>query len=630
MRKLAYGALFAVVLPLLLWAWAVRLDRVIVLPRVGEAWHGLVIAALGALVIAAAIVTLRVRGGGWPMSPFPPKARVTSGLFAIVDDPIYAGFVLLVAGVAIAQRSPSGIWIVAPLLSLACFSFVAGYERDATLLHFGPPLQRPFLRLPAASDALPSFADRLSMYVLVFLPWLIAYQAVNALGAPRDAHSGYSRWDALIPLVPSTEVVYFLAYPMVLALPLLLRSQRALRTVAIHGWVGTFAITLFYLAVPIVVVPKPVLHDALLAPLLLWERAFDAPLTALPAFHVVWVMIAAAAFANRFAWVLATVIAISCLTTGMHAIGDVIGGVFAGVLILNSHRLWRVALALSERLASSWREWDLGPVRLMSHGLWAAAGSFFGILIVGMLGGDRAVLPACVVGLSAILGAALWAQFIEGSPMLLRPYGYYGGIIGGSVAIAAAPLIGSDTWLLLAAYGIAAPVVQAFGRVRCLVQGCCHGRIAEETNGIRYRHPRSRVTRLSDLSGAPLHATQLYSIVSSIVAAIVLLRLWQVGAPLSTIGGGYFILNGMSRFVEEHYRGEPQTPIAGGLRIYQWLAIASVIVGALLTAFPTQGAPAIQAPSTRAWLIAALFGITTYCAYGLDFPRLNARFARLV
>ncbi len=630
MRKLAYGGLFAVVLPLLLWAWAVRLDRVIALPPVGETWQGFAIAALGALVIVAAVVTLRVRGGGWPMSPYPPKARVTSGVYAIVDDPIYAGFVLLVAGVAIALRSASGIWIVAPLLALTCFSFVAGYERDATRRHFGLPAQRPFLRLPATSDAPPSFADRVSIYVLVFLPWLLAYQAVNALGAPRDALGGYSRWDALIPLVPTTELVYFLAYPMVLALPLLLRSQRALRTVAIRGWIATIAITLFYLAVPIIVAPKPVPQDAPLAPLLLWERAFDAPLTALPAFHVVWVMIAAAAYATSFAWVLAAAIAISCLTTGMHAISDVVGGVLAGILILNSDRLWRHALSLCERVANSWHEWDLGAVRLMSHGVWAGAGSFFGILIVCILGGDAAVIPACLVGASTILGAALWAQFIEGSPMLLRPYGYYGGIIGGGAAIAAAPLMGTDSWLLLAAFCIAAPVVQAFGRVRCLVQGCCHGRITDDANGIRYRHPRSRVTRLSELAGAPLHATQLYSIVSSIVTAIVLLRLWQVGAPLSLIGGGYFILNGLSRFVEEHYRGEPQTPVVGGLRIYQWLAIASAIAGALLTAFPTPVAPAVHAPSVRAWLFSALFGLVAYCAYGVDFPRLNTRFARLV
>src|SRR3974377_481986 len=31
------------------------------------------------------------------------------------------------------------------------------------------------------------------------------------------------------------------------------------------------------------------------------------------------------------------------------------------------------------------------------------------------------------VGFSALIPAALWAQFIEGSPSLLRPYGYYGG-----------------------------------------------------------------------------------------------------------------------------------------------------------------------------------------------------------
>jgi hypothetical protein len=599
-------------------------------PAVGTPPLGLVIAAFGLLVIAGAIATLRVRGGGWPMSPYPPARRVAGGMYAIVDDPIYAGFILFVAGAAMMLRSGSGIWIVAPVMALACSSFVAGYEREATGRRFGAPSDRPLLRLPAASDDPPSFADRASLYLLVFLPWLIVYQAVNALGAPHDVRVGTTRWDALVPFVPATELVYILAYPMVLALPLLLKTQRALRTVAIRGWTATIAITLFYLAVPISVPPRPVPAGTPFASMMLWERSFDAPLTALPAFHVVWAALAAAAYASPFAWILAVAIAISCLTTGMHAIGDVIAGAIASVVILRSDRLWRSALSLCEHLANSWREWDLGIVRLMSHGVWAALGAFFGIVAIVTLAGPGALVPACIAGASVIAGAALWAQFIEGSPLLLRPYGYYGGIIGGGIAIIAAPLYGFDSWLLFAAYGVAATIVQAFGRVRCLVQGCCHGRIADRAYGIRYHHARSRVARLSDLRGEPLHATQLYSIVSSAITGIVLLRLWQIGAPLSLIGGGYFILNGLSRFVEEHYRGEPQTPITAGLRIYQWFAIACVIAGAMLTAFATRAAPPMSMPPPRAWWIAAIFGLATYCAYGVDFPRLNARFARLV
>src|SRR5205085_4940737 len=173
-------------------------------------------------------------------------------------------------------------------------------------------------------------------------------------------------------------------------------------------------------------------------------------------------------------------------------------------------------------------------------------------------------------------------------------------------------------------------VVQAFGRCRCLVQGCCHGRITDDETGIRYRHERSRVTRLSAIAAHPLHATQLYSIVCNGVAFVLLIRLWIAGAPLQCIAGTAFVLTGLGRFVEEHFRGEPQTRIVAGMRIYQWLAIASVIAGAIMMAAGNTPAPPPVALDAYAWTIALIVGVFTYIAYGVDFPRLNTRFARLV
>ena len=40
---------------------------------------------------------------------------------------------------------------------------------------------------------------------------------------------------------------------------------------------------------------------------------------------------------------------------------------------------------------------------------------------------------------------------------------------------------------------------------------------------------------------------------------------------------------GLGRFVEEAYRGEVQTPFLFGLRLYQWMAILSIVLGAICT-----------------------------------------------
>ena len=628
--KIAYGALFAVVLPLALWLWAQRLNTLLHLPMIGNREFGVILASVGVALMVAAITALRIDGGGWPMSPYPPRRRVRTGPYAVMDDPIYVAAVLIAAGVAIAVRNAAGIWIVTPVLACTCAAFVIGYERDATDRLFGAKSDRPILRLPKASNAAPEFGDRVSIYVLVFLPWLIAYQAVNALGAPADVRFGWSRWDAAIPIWPWTELIYFAAYPMVLAVPLVARSKNVLRDFALRGWLATALITTFYLVFPIAVPPRAVPTGALFGWLMHWERAFDAPLTALPAFHVVWVMIAAAAFRRSWLWIAAVVMSLACLTTGMHAMFDVAAGFAASAIIINSDHIWRALRRITERVANSWREWDLGFVRMMSHGLYAAAGAFVGIIIVGMLAGNEQLPAIIFIALAAIVGAALWAQFVEGSPALLRPFGYYGGILGGCSAVALSPILGGDRWLLLAAYCVAAPVVQAFGRIRCLVQGCCHGRPARDGIGIRYSHPRSRVTRLSDLREVPLHPTQLYSILWNLFAFAVLMRLWIAGAPLALICGAYFILNGLGRFVEEHYRGEPQTEIIAGLRVYQWLAIASVVAGGLLTFGDSRPAGTVTIPSLPIFIAATIVGAITYCAYGVDFPRLNVRFARLV
>ena len=96
------------------------------------------------------------------------------------------------------------------------------------------------------------------------------------------------------------------------------------------------------------------------------------------------------------------------------------------------------------------------------------------------------------------------------------------------------------------------------------------------------------------------------------------------------IGGLYLILTGLSRFVEESYRGEPQTPIIRGLRLYQWTAIVMVVAGIGFSA--VDGLPA---PVGSEWLaggsllMATAFGLVTLLAMGVDFPESTRRYARL-
>jgi protein-S-isoprenylcysteine O-methyltransferase Ste14 len=631
---IAYGAVFAVGLPLLLALWMQRLDRIIRLPAFGNTMTGALVMAAGLGLVGLAMYWLWREGGGLAMSPFPPGHLVTSGPYAILPHPIYVGSVTACLGYALLTRSAAGLWVVTPLLALSAASFVMGYEREATSVRFGA-LPHPFVRLPPDEQTRPGFRDRVSVYALVLIPWAIAYEAFSRVGLAPDARSSYLGWDALLPVVPWAEAVYILTYPYVALAPLLASNNRDLRRFAIRGLWATAAIGLFYLLVPFSASPKPVPEGSIWTPLLLFERWWDEH-TSLPSFHVVWACLVSSLLASRWprakgwlaAWTAA--VGVSCVATGMHAVMDIVAGLAAAVLVMRGNVVWAVLCRLAEVVANSWREWRVGPFRALSHGVYAALGGAVGVGVATWAAGRDQMWWIVALTFGAQAGAGLWAQIIEGSPQLLRPYGYFGSVFGAIIVSLVAAASGRDPWLLLAATAVGACFTQPFGRLRCLVQGCCHGRPLDAPWGIRYTHPRSRVTRLSKLGGLPLHPAPLYSILWMLTTGAILCRLWVLGVPLSFIAGGYLVFVGLGRFVEEHYRGEPQTAIIAGLRLYQWLAIAFVTGGSAVMAIGGRQAPPPEALEPRAWGAMAVVLFVTYALFGIDVPGSNRRFSRLV
>jgi prolipoprotein diacylglyceryltransferase len=132
------------------------------------------------------------------------------------------------------------------------------------------------------------------------------------------------------------------------------------------------------------------------------------------------------------------------------------------------------------------------------------------------------------------------------------------------------------------------------------------------------------------LKGELLHPTQLYSILWLFFVGFILLTLWNNNFAYSFIFGIYLILTGLGRFVEEAYRGEAQTPNVSGLHLYQWTAIASVIVGIVMTVIHVEPAAISPGFSWESVLVAAISGFFLFFAMGVDFPNSNIRFSRLV
>lgn len=632
--KFVYGLLFCVVLPALLAVWARALEaRLPGLPPVPGGAPAAVLGVVGAVLLGWGMADLWRLGGGLPMNAFPPPRLVAGGTYRWLPHPIYLGFSLLVPGAFALAGLRAGCWIVAPVVWLGTIALVVGYERIDLQRRFGPLPAPPRLALPPDDPATPRGWHRAAAYVLLLGPWLVAHAAAQLLPAGRPGWETYLTFEYAWGPLPAATLLYATGLAWVVAAPLVAPSQAALRQFVRSGWVGAGLLLWCHLVLPFRTTPRPG-SAGLPAGLDAWLPGDAAMVwSGFPAAQAFWVFLAARLYAHRLpaavVQFLAVILAAEAVTAGRSSLLAVLAGaaLYAGVARLDER--WRDLLRLTERVANSWRDWRFGPVRVINHGAYVGAAALAGLWLVGALLGPAHTSAILVVAGCSLLGAGIWAQLLESSSGLSRPFGYYGGIFGGWVGVLAVQLWRGDGWLMMGGFALISPLVQGIGRLRCLVQGCCHGRPCADHLGIRYRQPLSRVCKMTAWGGQPVHPTPLYSILGNILILGLALRLWFAGAELGFITGACLVLTACARFMEEGYRGEPQTVRFGGLAIYQWLALLFVVGGAVSMAVPTAVAPPVSGALLAPLVYAVPFGLVVWAAMGVDFPESSRRLSRL-
>ncbi|HET9822394.1 MAG TPA: prolipoprotein diacylglyceryl transferase family protein [Burkholderiaceae bacterium] len=635
--KIAYGALFCVALPALLAAWAYRLDSSAtqVWPQPFPAWTGVGACGVAMALMAVAMRALWVDGGGLPMNAYPPPRRVSGSVYALVEHPIYLAFVMACAGLAVALDSPAGLWIVTPCAALAAMALVVGHEGPQLRVRFGVPSRAPWVGAPLPGSVRPNRRSRAGATMAALAPWVLVYSTFSFMPAPLGASEWRMAWETNVPRPEWALWLYSAAYPMAAIAPLTAATSTDLRRFVHAAWwmsaLGFFAM--------LVVPGKAAYLPGEYSPVGRWladaNRALDADWLACPSFHVAWAVLACEALAAtwprlRLAWRLcAAAIGASCVLTGTHALVDVAAGAALGLLAWRHQAAWQATVAVGERIANSWACVRVGTLRVINHALWSALSASAGTLLALYFAGPASLAPCAITLVAGFAGAAAWGQFVEGGGRLSRPFGYYGFLCGAVIALSVMVAMNAADGRLVAALAAAAPLAQGIGRLRCMVQGCCHGRAVTGAAGWRIVHPSSRVVALAGLRGVPIHPTPLYSVMANAVIAAVLLRLWRTGADWTLIAGLYLVLSSLARFAEEQYRGEPQTPCWHGLPVYQWLAVAGALAGVLLSMVRGATVQAVAWLSMPSVGLAVGMGLLAAALMSVDAPGSKRRFSRL-
>ncbi len=246
---------------------------------------------------------------------------------------------------------------------------------------------------------------------------------------------------------------------------------------------------------------------------------------------------------------------------------------------------------------------SVGNWPVYSYGVLLAAAYLIGLQLGVVRARKAGVDPARVMDLgiyliiAALVGAKLmliavdW-EYFKSQPRellsLVRAGGvFYGGLIAAvAVGLWLVRRYKLPVWITadLMAPGIA--LGHVVGRFGCLLAGCCYGRPTDVPWAITFTDPLAAQNVGTPL-GIPLHPTQLYDAGAELLILGVLLFTERKGRPFAgRTFWMYLLLYGISRFIIEFYRGDPNRgTVMLGLSTSQFVSLLLVPGSLLMLAY---------------------------------------------
>jgi phosphatidylglycerol---prolipoprotein diacylglyceryl transferase len=196
------------------------------------------------------------------------------------------------------------------------------------------------------------------------------------------------------------------------------------------------------------------------------------------------------------------------------------------------------------------------------------------------------LMAGAIAGARAAYVATYWKTEFAHQPLaeifMIQHGGlvYYGGFIGatlaGSIYVCWKRL---PLWKVTDVLAPSIALGSIFGRIGCLLNGCCYGRACNLPWAIRFPednplHPPT----------FPVHPTEIYDALLNLALYLGLAWLFRRKKFDGQVFATYFIGYAACRFIVEYFRGDyPPDHIHGGLTPGQLVSIPIFIVGLLLT-----------------------------------------------
>lgn len=166
--------------------------------------------------------------------------------------------------------------------------------------------------------------------------------------------------------------------------------------------------------------------------------------------------------------------------------------------------------------------------------------------------------------------------------LLMSGMVFYGGLIGGILGIVLIARKKKKNFFEFT--DLMAPcfcVAHAFGRIGCLLVGCCYGVATGETTqfGLCTYDGTCAVQYLDGTMRLP---APLLETIFLLLLCVVLVLIYRKEKHLGTTTGWYLVLYAIWRFVIEMFRGDEARGKFGALYTSQWISIGILIAGAVI------------------------------------------------